>query len=126
VIEYVAGVLMCFAGGALGGLLGVGGGVLFVPAILLLFDEPLIRAEATSLLAIAPIAFVGAWRQYGYGNVRLRDASVIGFVSPVGAVIGVVVANAVPQRVLELSFATLLVFFAVRLGRLALNPQEHP
>jgi uncharacterized protein len=124
VIEYVAAVLMCFAGGALGGLLGVGGGVLFVPAIVILFDEPLIRAEATSLLAIAPIAFVGAWRQYGYGNVRVRDAILIGLLSPLGAVLGVVVANAVSQRVLELSFATLLVFFAARLGRRALTPRE--
>jgi uncharacterized membrane protein YfcA len=124
VIEYVAAVLLCFAGGALGGLLGVGGGVLFVPAIAIFFDEPLIRAEATSLLAIAPIAFVGAWRQYGYGNVRLRDGVLIGVLSPLGAALGVVVANAVSQRVLELSFAAMLVFFAIRLGRRALTPQE--
>jgi uncharacterized membrane protein YfcA len=125
VIEYVAGVLMCFAGGALGGMLGVGGGVLFVPAIVLFFDEPLIRAEATSLLAIAPIAFVGAWRQYGYGNVRVRDGLLIGLLSPVGAAVGVVVANAVSQRALELAFAAMLLFFAVRLARRALTPEEH-
>jgi len=125
VIEYVAGVLMCFAGGALGGMLGVGGGVLFVPAIVLFFDEPLIRAEATSLLAIVPIAFVGAWRQYGYGNVRVRDGLLIGLLSPVGAAVGVVVANAVSQRALELAFAAMLLFFAARLARRALTPEEH-
>ena len=42
------------------------------------------EAEATSLLAIIPVAVVGAWRQHGYGNVRLRDGLVIGALSPVG------------------------------------------
>ena len=35
-------------------------------------------AEATSLLAIVPVAIVGAYRQSGYGNVRLRDGIVVG------------------------------------------------
>jgi uncharacterized protein len=121
VIEYAAAGLMGFAGGALAGLLGVGGGVFFVSALVVFFDEPQIRAEASSLLAIVPVALVGAWRQRGYGNLRVRDAILIGLLSPAGVALGVVVSNAVSQRALELSFAALLVFLAAQLVRRAIR-----
>jgi uncharacterized membrane protein YfcA len=116
-MEYVAAALFGLAGGVVGGLLGVGGGILFVPALAIFLDEPQVRAEATSLLAIVPVALAGSWRQHRFGNVRLRDGLLIGALSPVGVAIGVVVANAVSQRVLEVSFAALLVFVAFQLFR---------
>jgi uncharacterized membrane protein YfcA len=97
--------------------MGVGGGILFVPALTLLLDESQLGAEATSLLAIIPVAIVGAWRQLSYGNVRLRDGLLIGVLSPVGVVIGVVVANEVPERALEIGFAVLVLFVALQLVR---------
>jgi uncharacterized membrane protein YfcA len=112
------------AGGLVGGLVGVGGGVLFVPALAIFLDQSQIEAEATSLLTIVIVAFVGAWRQHAYDNVRLRDGLMIGALSPLGVAIGVVFANAVSQRVLELSFAALVLFVAVQLGRRALSPVE--
>jgi uncharacterized membrane protein YfcA len=115
VIDVVAAMLLGFAGGVVGGLLGVGGGILFVPAVAIFLDESQVRAEATSLLAIVPVAIAGAWRQSRYGNVRLRDGLIVGALSPLGVGLGVVVANAVSQRVLELSFAALLVVIAGRL-----------
>jgi hypothetical protein len=118
-MEYVAAALFGLAGGLVGGLLGVGGGILFVPALAIFLDEPQIRAEATSLLAIVPVALAGSWRQYKFGNVRVRDGIVIGILSPLGVALGVVVANAVSQRVLELSFAALLAFVAIQLVRRA-------
>ena len=114
-LELVAAALMGLAGGMVGGLLGVGGGILFVPALALFLDEPQIRAEATSLAAIVAVAIVGTWRQRGYGNVRMRDAILIGVLSPLGVAIGVVVANAVSQRTLELSFAGLALVMAAQL-----------
>ena len=114
--------LMGFAGGVVGGLLGVGGGILFVPALAIFQDQRQLHAEATSLLAIVPVALVAAWRQKGYGNVRVREGIVIGALSPIGVLIGVEVSNAVSQRTLELSFAALLVFVAIRLVRGALRP----
>lgn len=124
-MEYVLAALLGFAGGTVGGMLGVGGGILFVPALTVFLSEPQIRAEATSLLAIVPVALVGAWRQHGYGNVRLRDGLVIGALSPLGVLVGVVVSNAVPQRVLELSFATLILFVALQLARRGLQTRAH-
>jgi uncharacterized membrane protein YfcA len=106
---------MGFLGGMVGGLLGVGGGVLFVPALVIFMNESQVRAEATSLLAIVPVAMVAVWRQRGYGNVRVREGLVIGALSPVGVGIGVVLSNTIPERALELTFAGLALFIAAQL-----------
>lgn len=120
----VAAALMGFAGGIVGGLLGVGGGILFVPALAIFLDESQVRAEATSLLAIVPVAIVAVWRQLGYGNVRVREGLVIGALSPLGVGIGVVVANELSQRALELIFAGLALVIATQLLVRALRPGE--
>jgi uncharacterized protein len=125
-MEYVAAALLGFAGGMLGGLVGVGGGVLFVPALAIFLDQSQVRAEATSLLAIVFVAMLGAWRQYGYGNVRVRDGLVLGLVSPLGVASGVAISNAVPERTLELLFAGLALVIAVQLVRRALQPRPGP
>jgi uncharacterized membrane protein YfcA len=125
-MEYVAAALLGFAAGTVGGLLGVGGGILFVPALVIFLDEPQLRAEATSLLAIVPVATVGAWRQHGYGNVRVRDGLIVGGLAPLGVVAGVVLANAVSERALEVGFALLLLFVAVQLTRRALRAPSDP
>jgi uncharacterized membrane protein YfcA len=117
-VNELLAVLFGLAGGVVSGLLGVGGGILFVPALAIFLDESQVGAEATSLLAIVPVAAVGAWRQYRYANVELRVGLLVGALSLVGVGIGVVIANAVSQRVLELSFAALLLVVA---GRLVLH-----
>lgn len=108
-------IIFGIAGGFVGGLVGVGGGILFVPALALFLDEPQVRAEATSLLAIVIVAVAGTWRQNRYGNVRLGDAAVIGALSIVGVGIGVVVANEVSERTLEVAFAILALGIAAQL-----------
>ena len=122
----VAAALLGFAGGMVGGLLGVGGGILFVPALAIFMNETQVRAEATSLLAIVPVAIVAVWRQRGYGNVRAREGLVIGALSPVGVAIGVVTSNAIPQRALELTFAGLALLIAAQLVIRAMRPAEQP
>lgn len=115
--------LLGLAGGAVGGLLGVGGGILFVPAAAIFLDQTQVAAEAISLAAIVPVAILGTLRQRGYGNVRLRDGLTVGALALPGAVVGVVVANAVSQRALELGFAALLLLVAAQLIRRALRPR---
>jgi len=114
---------MGFAGGLVGGLLGVGGGVLFVPALVIFMNESQVGAEATSLLAIVPVAIVAVWRQLGYGNVRVREGLVIGALSPVGVAIGVVTSNTIPERALELTFAGLALVIAAQLLVRAWRPR---
>ena len=115
----VLAVLIAVAGGLAGGLVGVGGGVLFVPALTVFLGFGQVEAEATSLLMIVIVAAVGAYRQNGYGNVQLREALIIGVLSPLGVIVGVAVANEVPERALQLAFAALAVFMAVQLVRRA-------
>jgi len=121
-VSEVAAAILGFFGGMVGGLLGVGGGILFVPALTIFMSESQVEAEATSLLAIVPVAIVATWRQSGYGNVRLRDGILVGALSPLGVGIGVVVANEVSQRALELSFAGLALLIAARLTVRAVRP----
>jgi hypothetical protein len=111
--------LMAVAGGLAGGLVGVGGGVLFVPAMTVFLGLSQVEAESTSLLTIVIVALVGAYRQNGYGNVRIREAVVIGVLSPLGVLIGVGIANQVSERVLQLSFAALALLIAAQLVRRA-------
>ena len=122
----VLAVLLALAGGLIGGLAGVGGGILFVPALTIFLDLTQVEAESTSLLMIAIVALVGAARQYGYGNVNLRHAALVGVLSPVGVVAGVVVANEVPERGLELGFAALALFMAFQLVRRAMAEPRSP
>lgn len=117
----VLAALVALAGGLAGGLVGVGGGVLFVPALTIFLGLSQVEGESTSLLMIVIVALVGAIRQTSYGNVRHRDAAVIGILSPLGVLAGVVVANVVPQRALELSFAALVLFVAYELVKRALS-----
>jgi hypothetical protein len=106
------------------GLLGIGGGVLFVPGLVIFLDLGQLNAEATSLLAIVPVGLLGAWRQHGYGNLRARDGLVVGALSPLGVLAGALMADSVPERTLELLFAGVQVWFAVGLARRALAPPE--
>ena len=124
-MEFVAAILLALAGGAVGGLLGVGGGILFVPALAVFLGSTQLEAEATSLLVIVPMAIVGTWRQHRHGNVDLPAGLTIGLLSVPGVIVGVVVANALPQRALELGFAALSLLVAGLLLRRAFaGPSE--
>jgi uncharacterized protein len=116
-LDWIGLLALGFAGGMTGGLLGVGGAILFVPALVVFADESQLGAEASSLLAIVLVSVVGTWRQRVYGNVRLGDGLVIGLLSPLGVLAGVALANAVSERALELSFAAVQLYFAGQLAR---------
>ncbi|HWM63399.1 MAG TPA: sulfite exporter TauE/SafE family protein [Solirubrobacterales bacterium] len=118
-MDELLAVLLAAAGGVAGGLVGVGGGVLFVPALSIFLGLTQVEAESTSLLMIVLVALVGAYRQNSYGNLNLRDALTIGILSPLGVLIGVVIANNVSEQVLRTCFAALALFFAYQLLRRA-------
>ena len=103
--------------GVLAGLLGVGGGVLFVPALTVFLGLSQVDAEATSLLAIMPMAIVGAWRQHRYGNVRPRDGGLLGLAAIPGAIAGVAIVNVIPERVVQIAFAGLMLVIAWQMVR---------
>jgi uncharacterized membrane protein YfcA len=122
-VNEILAALVCVAGGFIGGLVGVGGGVLFVPAMTVFLDLSQVDAESTSLLMIVFVAFVGAGRQRAYGNVNVRDAVVLGLLSPLGVIAGVAIANEVSERTLQLGFAALALFMAAQLLRRAFSTE---
>lgn len=113
-IEYIGVGLVA---GLISGMLGVGGGVVLVPALVILLRLDQHHAEGTSLIAIIPVVLVGALSQRRYGNVRTRAALTIGVASVGGAAGGVVLANALSGRALRYAFAALIILIAARLVR---------
>ena len=116
--------LIGLVGGVVAGLLGVGGGALFVPALTLGLGLSQLHAESTSLLAIIPVALVGAWRQRAHGNVDLRTGITLGLLAVAGAAAGAAIANAVPERGLEIAFAVFILVVAWQLVRRAFREEE--
>jgi uncharacterized membrane protein YfcA len=114
------------AAGIVAGLLGVGGGVLFVPGLVIFLGLNQHEAEATSLLAIVPVAIVGTYQQDRYGNVRRGDAVLLGVLSLAGAAAGVALANALSGAFLRDAFAVLMVLVAAQLVRRAMHKDGPP
>lgn len=112
--------------GMLAGLFGVGGGILFVPTLTLVVGLTQVEAQATSLLAIIPVALVGSWRNHRGGLVRWRDAVFIGVFSIATGFAGAALANAASDRALRLAFAGLLVLTAGQLAWRARRPPSTP
>jgi uncharacterized protein len=104
-----------FSAGIVAGLFGVGGGILFVPTLVLL-GLGQVEAGATSLAAILPTVAAGTWRQASYGNVRWRPALVLGAVSVVGVQLGALVALSLPEHALRKLFAVLLLGVAAQIA----------
>lgn len=119
----LAALCLGLGAGLLSGVFGVGGGILFVPTLLLL-GLGQVEASATSLLAIVPTAAVGAWRQRTYGNLRVRAAAIVGAVSVLGAELGIQIATHVDERLLRRLFGVLLVGVAIQLARRALRRER--
>ena len=115
-LDVVAAIVVGLLAGALGGLFGVGGGIIFVPALVLLFGLGQLEAEATSLLAIIPVVLAGTWRQHLYGNVRWRAALIIGVVAVAGVELGVLTAKSLPEETLQRLFGLLLLAVAGQLA----------
>jgi uncharacterized membrane protein YfcA len=115
-IEIVIALGVGFVAGMFAGLFGVGGGILFVPTLIILFGLGQVDAQATSLLAILPTVAAGAWRQHAYGNVRWRAAAVIGTTAIVGVELGVLVAKALPEQTLRRLFGVLVLAVAAQLA----------
>ena len=119
----ILAVCLGLVAGVMSGLLGVGGGILFVP-LLVALGLGQVEAAATSLLAIIPTAAVGALRQSRYGNLRVRPALVIGVASIVGVEVGVRIATSVPEHILRRLFGVLLIAVAVQLAWRARRRRE--
>jgi uncharacterized protein len=114
------------AAGLVSGIVGVGGGTLFVPILTTGFRFTQHLAQGTSLAAIIPTAIVGGVTHVREGNVVREAAIWMGVGGVVGAVIGALVAVHVPALVLARIFAVWLILNAAFLVRRGLAGEEPP
>jgi uncharacterized membrane protein YfcA len=103
-------VLIGLVAGFFSALLGVGGGILIVPLLVLLAALPEREATGTSLAAIGVIALVGVVAYGVRGEVHFGYAALVGLPAAAGAVAGAVLQQRISVRALSLAFAALLAF----------------
>lgn len=115
VLAAVALVLIGLVTGILAGLLGVGGGIVMVPAMIVLYGIAPAVAKGTSAAVIIPTALMGTWRNRQHGNAELGAATIIGAAGIVTAAIGGTIADRMSDTVSNVLFAALLLIVATRL-----------
>lgn len=103
------------AGGVFSGLLGVGGGSVIVPLLIIWLGYGAREATGTSLMAIVVIAAVAVTLQAFYGNVDPSNAALVGIPAIAGAFVGTALQQRIPERFISLLFAALLVAIAIEL-----------
>jgi uncharacterized membrane protein YfcA len=102
-------------GGIFSGLLGVGGGSVIVPLLIIWLGYGAREATGTSMMAIVVIAAVAVTLQAFYGNVDPPNAALVGVPAIAGAFAGTAIQQRVPERAISLLFALLLVVVAIEL-----------
>jgi uncharacterized membrane protein YfcA len=115
VARVLALIVIGVASGILAGLLGVGGGIVMVPAMILLFGIPPVIAKGTSAAVIIPAALMGTWRNRANNNTHLRAAALLGTAGIVTAALGGVVSDHLSDTMSNVLFASLLMVVAARL-----------
>ncbi len=101
--------------GVLAGLLGVGGGVVMIPAMMMLLHLPATLAKGTSLAVIIPTSLMGTWRNRAKKNADLQAAAILGLGGILSAYAGGWISGKMSDTVSNVLFASLLIVVAVRL-----------
>jgi uncharacterized membrane protein YfcA len=108
--EIIVGVIAGLLGGTVGGFLGVGGGVIYVPAMVLLLGEEQQLAQGVSVAVIIATALVGATTHWRQGNVDVRTAL---WVAPAAAAAGfgaALLADSIDASILRRIFAVVVLY----------------
>jgi len=102
--------------GILSGLIGIGGGVIIVPALVFLFGFSQHLAQGTTLaLLVPPIGILGAWAYYRQGYVDLKTAAIICAGFFIGSLLGATLATGLSNVVLEKIFGFALLAIALKM-----------
>lgn len=112
----LAYVLLGLVAGALSGLIGIGGGIIIVPALVFFFGFTQLKAQGTTIaLMIPPIGLLAAWTYYRQGYVDVTAALLVclGFV--LGGLLGATVATGLSNALLEKVFGVVLLFIALKM-----------
>ncbi len=104
----------CIAG-FISGLLGLGGGVIFVPAMVYLLQVPQHVAQGTALLVIIPTALSGAIRYYLADNLNLEFTIWLAAGAMFGVLIGSLIAHKLPPPILRKAFGVFIIVVALKM-----------
>ncbi len=114
--DYLIVLVLGLLAGILGGFIGVGGGVLIVPALVLLMGTDQHTAVGTSLGALLPpVGFLGAWQYYKHGHMNIMYAGLLGVGLLFGAWFGATYAVKVSGPTLRRAFAIFLFFTSIQM-----------
>jgi len=115
-IDTLPYILLGLIAGIFSGLIGIGGGVIIVPALVFLFGLSQHRAQGTTLaLLVPPIGLPAAWAYYRHGYTDLRIAMLVCAGFFVGGLLGAKVATSLSNAVLEKVFGVALLLIALRM-----------
>ena len=114
-MSLAAGVGIGLVAGAVSGMLGIGGGAVLVPGMVLLLDVEQHAAQGISLAVIAMTALVGGFTHYWQGNVRLGVVLGLAPAAALFALGGGFLANEIPAHWLSRTFGLLSLAMAVRI-----------
>ena len=109
-------VLLGLIAGALSGLIGIGGGIIIIPALIFLKGFSQHLAQGTTLaLMVPPVGILAAWTYYKNGHVDLKIASFICLGFFLGGLLGAKFANIIPGIALEKIFGIALLVIALKM-----------
>lgn len=115
-MEYLTVLVIGIAAGVLGGFFGVGGGVLIVPALVLMLSMEQHSAVGTSLAALLPpVGLLGALEYYRHGAVNVPYAAFLALGLASGAYFGAIIAVKISAYALRRAFAVFLAMVAIRM-----------
>ena len=124
--EILALLLIGLVGGFAGGLLGIGGGAIYIPAMVLLLGEDQHLAQGASLAAIISTSLVGSFAHFRRGNV---DTRAVLWVAPVAVIAGfgaALLADSLDASTLRRVFAVVTLYFALTMIIGALRQEPTP
>lgn len=112
IIYYLAVGLMA---GFLSGLLGIGGGVIIVPALVLLLGFAMRTAIGTSLAIVVPTALAGAILHFREGNLHLGIVLYVSIAAVAGSRLGVYLTTIMSNLTLRKVFGVVMLLIALRM-----------
>jgi uncharacterized membrane protein YfcA len=108
--------LLGLGAGILSGIVGIGGGIVIIPALIYLFGFTQQQAQGTTLaLMVPPIGLLAAWAYYTQGFVDLKVAGLICLGFFVGGYVGGKVAISIPNAVLQKVFGGFLLIISLKM-----------